>query len=73
MDDEAKDADGAKEAGAQAERGEEQEPKQASEESSGLWDTKEHSDAPGPFGTGDEQTVEEAAGNPDPDDADADD
>jgi hypothetical protein len=49
---------------AQPERGEEQEPKQAQEESSGLWDTKEHSDAPGPFGTGDEQTEEEAAGNP---------
>jgi hypothetical protein len=32
--------------------GQEQEPKQAEEESSSLWDTKQHSDAPGPFGTG---------------------
>ena len=39
----------------------------------GLWDTKEHSDAPGPFGTGDQQTVEEAAGDPDSEDADSDD
>ena len=51
--------------GAQAERGEEQEPVQADEdESSTMWDTEQHSDAPGPFGTGDQQTVEEAAGNP---------
>jgi hypothetical protein len=32
--------------------GQDQEPKQAEEDSSGLWDTKQHSDAPGPFGTG---------------------
>ena len=49
---------------AQAEGGQEQEPKQAGEDSSTLWDTEQHSDAPGPFGTGEKQTVEEAAGNP---------
>jgi hypothetical protein len=38
---------------AQQHSGQNQEPKQAQEESSGLWDTKQHSDAPGPFGTGD--------------------
>ena len=32
--------------------GQEQEPKQAQEDSSTLWDTDQHSDAPGPFGTG---------------------
>ncbi len=68
MDEQEKDVEEAKSEGAQADRGEEQEPKQASEESSGLWDSKEHSDAPGPFGTGDQQTVEEAAGSPDSDD-----
>ena len=31
--------------------GQEQEPKQAQEESSGVWDGDQHSDAPGPFGT----------------------
>ena len=47
------------------ERGEDQEPKQADPEgSSRFWDTDQHSDAPGPFGTGDEQTVTEAAGSP---------
>jgi hypothetical protein len=40
-------------AAAQQGGGQDQEPKQAQEESSGLWDTKDHSDAPGPFGTGD--------------------
>ena len=39
-------------AGAEAHGGEEQKPKQAEEESSTLWDTEQHSDAPGPFGTG---------------------
>ena len=39
---------------AQADKGQEQEPKQAEKESSSTWDTDEHSDAPGPFGTGDE-------------------
>ena len=32
--------------------GQNQDPKQAREESSSLWDTDQHSDAPGPFGTG---------------------
>jgi len=50
---------------AQQQKGQDQEPKQAQEESSGVWDSKEHSDAPGPFGTGnkwdsaDEGTEEE--------------
>ena len=39
---------------AQADEGQDQEPKQAEEDSSSAWDTDEHSDAPGPFGTGDE-------------------
>jgi hypothetical protein len=38
---------------AQQQKGQDQEPKQAQEDSSGTWDSKEHSDAPGPFGTGD--------------------
>jgi len=44
----------AKQEAAQADKGQEQEPKQAQEDSSGTWDSKEHSDAPGPFGTGDD-------------------
>ncbi len=32
--------------------GQDQEPRQADEDSSSLWDTDQHSDAPGPFGTG---------------------
>jgi len=32
--------------------GQEQEPKQAQADSSSTWDTDQHSDAPGPFGTG---------------------
>ncbi|HYI36518.1 MAG TPA: hypothetical protein VEX39_07935 [Thermoleophilaceae bacterium] len=32
--------------------GQDQEPKQSRRDSSSLWDTDEHSDAPGPFGTG---------------------
>ncbi len=43
-----------KEEAAEADEGQDQEPKQAQEDSSTLWDTEEHSDAPGPFGTGDE-------------------
>ncbi len=36
-------------------QGQDQDPKQADpERSSTTWDTEEHSDAPGPFGTGDE-------------------
>ncbi|MDQ3588553.1 MAG: hypothetical protein M3350_04890 [Actinomycetota bacterium] len=59
------DTEEAKQEAATGDRGEEQEPKQAdSEESSTFWDTEQHSDSPGPFGTGDEQTQAEAAGNP---------
>ena len=50
---ETKDTDDETEA-AQADEGQDQEPKQAQEDSSSTWDSKEHSDAPGPFGTGDE-------------------
>ena len=32
--------------------GQDQSPKQAQDDSSTLWDTDQHSDAPGPFGTG---------------------
>jgi hypothetical protein len=39
---------------AQGDEGEDQEPKQSQEDSSSTWDTDEHSEAPGPFGTGDE-------------------
>jgi hypothetical protein len=48
---------------ADAERGEQQEPKQAQEESSTFWDTDQHSDAPGPFGTGEDTERSAAAGN----------
>ena len=64
MSEREKDTEDQKQEGAQAERGEEQEPKQAGEDSSTFWDTEQHSDAPGPFGTGDQQTESEAAGNP---------
>ena len=64
MSEREQDTENAKEEGAQADRGEEQEPKQAGEDSSTFWDTEQHSDAPGPFGTGDQQTETEAAGNP---------
>ena len=64
MSDTEHESDSGKQAGADAQSGEEQQPKQAQEDSSGLWDTKEHSDAPGPFGTGEQQTESEAAGNP---------
>jgi hypothetical protein len=46
-----KETDDAAEA-ADHDSGQDQEPKQAEEESSTLWDTEQHSDAPGPFGTG---------------------
>jgi hypothetical protein len=39
---------------ADAKDGQRQEPIQAREDSSSVWDTTEHSDAPGPFGTGGE-------------------
>jgi len=37
---------------AEQDAGQDQEPKQNRKDSSSLWDTDEHSDAPGPFGTG---------------------
>lgn len=43
-----------KEKAARSGSGQEQEPRQAQEDSSKVWDTSEHSDAPGPFGTGSE-------------------
>jgi len=43
-----------KEKAARANSGQEREPKQSKEASSRVWDTPEHSDAPGPFGTGGE-------------------
>ena len=48
---------------------EEQEPKGPSSEDSGILDHKDHSDAPGPFGTGEEQDEQEAAGNPQPEES----
>jgi len=47
------DKDKNKEDAADAEGGQDQEPKQAQEDSSDTWDTEQHSEAPGPFGTGD--------------------
>ena len=41
---------------AEHDSGQDQEPKQAQEDSSSLWDTEQHSDAPGPFGTGSSAT-----------------
>ncbi len=41
-----------KEKAARGDKGQDQEPIQSSEDSSTLWDTDQHSDAPGPFGTG---------------------
>jgi hypothetical protein len=64
MSEREQDTDESKQDSAQADQGEHHEPKQAGEDSSTFWDTEQHSDAPGPFGTGEEQTVEEAAGNP---------
>jgi hypothetical protein len=52
---------------ADAEGGEGQQPKQAEEESSSFWDTDQHSDAPGPFGTGEDMEKSAAAGD-EPDD-----
>ena len=43
-----------KEKAAHGSSGQDQAPTQAREDSSTLWDTDQHSDAPGPFGTGDE-------------------
>lgn len=64
------DTEHAKQEAAEGGRGEEQEPKQAGEGS--LFDTSQHSDSPGPFGTGDEQTETEAAGNPEADNSEDD-
>jgi len=44
-----------REKAAQGNSGQNQAPKQSSEDSSSLWDTTEHSSAPGPFGTGDHE------------------
>jgi len=62
------DTEHAKQEAAEGGRGEEQEAKQAGEGS--LFDTEQHSDSPGPFGTGDEQTETEAATNPEGEDSD---
>jgi len=43
----------AREKAAHADRGQNQDPSAAREGSSTLWDTDQHSKAPGPFGTGD--------------------
>ena len=45
--------------------GQDQEPKQAEDDSSSLWDTEQHSDAPGPFGTGSSATPGPAADDED--------
>jgi hypothetical protein len=52
-----KDTEGDESDAAQHDAGQEQEPKQAQEDSSTLWDTEQHSDAPGPFGTGSSATA----------------
>ena len=44
----------AKERAANGSTGQDQHPAQARKDSSTTWDTDQHSDAPGPFGTGDE-------------------
>ncbi len=54
---------------AQQHSGQDQEPKQAQEESSSVWDSQDHSDAPGPFGTGDQWS----SADEDSDDRDSDD
>lgn len=43
-----------KEKAARGSSGQDQAPKQARKDSSTTWDTDQHSDAPGPFGTGEE-------------------
>lgn len=48
---------------------EEKEPEK--DEDSELLDHEEHSDSPGPFGTGEEPTESEAAGNPGVEDLDS--
>ena len=51
-----KDTEGDESDAARHDQGQEQEPKQAEDDSSTLWDTEQHSDAPGPFGTGSSAT-----------------
>jgi len=51
-----KDTEGDESDAARHDQGQEQEPKQAEDDSSKLWDTEQHSDAPGPFGTGSSAT-----------------
>ena len=50
-----KDTEGDESDAAQHDSGQDQEPKQAGESGS-LFDTEQHSDAPGPFGTGSSAT-----------------
>jgi hypothetical protein len=49
-----RDAATPQERAARGDDGQDGEPKQAREDSSTTWDTDQHSDAPGPFGTGEE-------------------
>lgn len=49
---ESKDSDDSQDA-ATHDEGQDQDPKQSREENTGLMDSAQHSDAPGPFGTGD--------------------
>lgn len=53
-DDDVKDNEDSQDA-AEHDDGQDQDPKQSREENTGLFDSAEHSDAPGPFGTGDAQ------------------
>ncbi len=57
-EEEVKDSDDAQEA-AEHDEGQDQDPKQSREENAGLMDSAEHSDAPGPFGTGEPQDPED--------------
>ena len=61
-----KDTDGDESDAAQHDQGQEQEPKQAGESDS-LFDTEQHSDAPGPFGTGTSATPGPATDDEDDD------
>lgn len=63
-----RDPGGKSDAASSEEGGEQQEPKQAEEDSSSFWDTQQHSDAPGPFGTGEDMT-ESTAASDDPDES----
>lgn len=57
-----KDSDDEAEA-AQHDKGQDQKPKQAEEESTGLFDSSQHSDAPGPFGTGEPEDPDAPEGD----------